>query len=142
MNLDEIQALWDEDSKLDQDELHVESTKIPSLHAKYYKIYNNLTLLKKVEEIKLKQAKKEKWLYYKGKAPATIYKDMPFDLKLTTKEEINMFIEADEDIRKIKYKIDYLDQVIFFLESVIKQISVRNFQIKNAIDWTKWKEGS
>ena len=60
MNLDEIQALWDEDSKLDQDELHVESTKIPSLHAKYYKIYNNLTLLKKVEEIKMKQAKKEK----------------------------------------------------------------------------------
>ena len=57
MNLDEIQALWDEDSKIDQDELHVESTKIPSLHAKYYKIYNNLTLLKKVEEIKLKQAK-------------------------------------------------------------------------------------
>ena len=50
MNLDEIQALWDEDSKIDQDELHVESTKIPSLHAKYYKIYNNLTLLKKVEE--------------------------------------------------------------------------------------------
>ena len=41
MNLDEIQALWDEDSKLDQDELHVESTKIPSLHAKYYQIYNN-----------------------------------------------------------------------------------------------------
>ena len=27
MNLDEIQALWDEDSKIDQDELHVESTK-------------------------------------------------------------------------------------------------------------------
>ena len=45
--------------KNDQDELHVESTKIPSLHAKYYKIYNNLTLLKKVEEIKLKQAKKK-----------------------------------------------------------------------------------
>ena len=32
MNLDEIQALWDEDSKLDQDELHVESTKILILH--------------------------------------------------------------------------------------------------------------
>ena len=69
MNLDEIQALWDEDSKLDQDELHVESTKIPSLHAKYYKIYNNLILLKKVEEIKLKQAKKRKMviLYWKSR---------------------------------------------------------------------------
>ena len=98
--------------------------------------------MKKEKEGEYKRIVKEKWLYYKGKAPATVYKDMPFDLKLTTKEEINMFIEADEDIRRIKYKIDYLDQVIFFLESVIKQISVRNFQIKNAIDWTKWKEGS
>ena len=98
--------------------------------------------MKKEKELDMKRLIKEKWLYYKGKAPATVYKDMPFDLKLTTKEEINMFIEADEDIRRIKYKIDYLDQVIFFLESVIKQISVRNFQIKNAIDWTKWKEGS
>ena len=47
MNLDEIQALWDEDSKIDQDELHVESTKIPSLHAKYYKIYNKFNYSQK-----------------------------------------------------------------------------------------------
>ena len=36
---------------------------------------------------------KEKWLYYKGKAPS-VYKEMPFDFKLTTKEEVNMFIEV------------------------------------------------
>ena len=29
---------------------------------------------------------------------------MPFDLKLTTKEEINMFIESDDDICKLQYK--------------------------------------
>ena len=36
MNLDEIQSLWSEDSKLDPDNLHTESTNIPALHAKYY----------------------------------------------------------------------------------------------------------
>ena len=141
MNLDEIQALWDEDSKLDQDELHIESTKIPSLHAKYYKIYNNLTLLKKVEEIKLKQTKKEKWLYYKGKAPSSVYKEMPFDFKLTTKEEINMFIESDDDIMKLQYRIDYIEQTLLYLDSVLRMINNRNFQIKNAIDWEKFKNG-
>ena len=40
MNLDEIQTLWEEDSKIDEDNLHQESTKIPALHAKYYKILN------------------------------------------------------------------------------------------------------
>ena len=81
-------------------------------------------------------------MYYKGKAPSQIYKEMPFDLKLTTKEEINMFIDADEEIRKLRYKIDYMDQVLYFLENVLKQINTRNFQIKNAIEWTKWKGGS
>ena len=40
MNLDEIQSLWSEDSKLDPDNLHTESTNIPALHAKYYRILN------------------------------------------------------------------------------------------------------
>ena len=75
-------------------------------------------------------------MYYKGKAPSQIYKEMPFDLKLTTKEEIWMFIDADEEIRKLRYKIDYMDQVLYFLENVLKQINTRNFQIKNAIEWT------
>ena len=44
MNLDEIQSLWDEDSKLDADNLHTESTGIPALHAKYYRILNRILL--------------------------------------------------------------------------------------------------
>ena len=142
MNLETLQEMWKKDSVIDTDLYCEESTKIPQLHMRYMEFHNTFSLMKKERELEMRRLIREKWLYYKGKAPATVYKDMPFDLKLTTKEEINMFIEADEDIRKIKYKIDYLDQVIFFLESVIKQISVRNFQIKNAIDWTKWKEGS
>ena len=134
--------MWKTDSKLDDDLHDNDSLAIPQLHMKYMEFHNKYSLMKKERDIEMKRLIREKWLYYKGKAPSSVYKEMPFDLKLTTKEEINMFIEADEDIRKIKYKIDYLDQVIFFLESVIKQISVRNFQIKNAIDWTKWKEGS
>ena len=107
MNLDEIQALWDEDSKLDQDELHVESTKIPSLHAKYYKIYNNLILLKKVEEIKLKQTKKEKWLYYTGKADPEIYIDKPFDHKVI-RQDMDLYLGSDDDLIKIQSKMDLL----------------------------------
>ena len=56
-------------------------------------------------------------MYYKGKAPSSVYKEMPFDLKLTTKEEITMFIDADEDIKKLQYKIAYIEQTLAFLES-------------------------
>ena len=48
---------------------------------------------------------KDKWLYYKGKAPSSVYKEMPFDLKLTTKEEISMFIEADEEFKNYNTRL-------------------------------------
>ena len=54
MNLDAIQELWEEDSKIDADNLHAESIKIPSLHAKYHKIFNNILVLKKAQENKYK----------------------------------------------------------------------------------------
>jgi len=66
---------------------------------------------------------------------------MPFDLKLTTKEEISMFIDADDDIKKLQYKIAYIDQTLAFLESVLRQINNRTYQIKNAIEWEKFKSG-
>ena len=84
---------------------------------------------------------KEKWLYYKGKAPSSVYKEMPFDLKLTTKEEITMFIDADEDITKLQFKIDYIDQVLSFLDGVLRMINSRTYHIKNAIEWKKFQSG-
>ena len=68
MNLDEIQSSWAEDSKLDPDNLHNESIKIPSLHSKYYNIYNNIVLLKKMEENKYKILKKKKWHWVKDRS--------------------------------------------------------------------------
>ena len=39
-NLEKIQEMWEKDAVIDPDNLHTESLKIPSLHAKYYDIYN------------------------------------------------------------------------------------------------------
>ena len=108
---------------------------------KYMEFHNTFSLMKKEREIEMRRLIREKWLYYKGKAPSKVYKDLPFDLKLTTKEEINMFIESDDDICKLQYKIDYIEQLLSFLEGVLRQINNRNFQIKNAIEWEKFKNG-
>tara|TARA_R100000005_G_scaffold10887_1_gene4508 strand:- start:841 stop:1137 length:297 start_codon:yes stop_codon:yes gene_type:complete len=97
--------------------------------------------MKKEREIEMRRLIKEKWLYYKGKAPSSVYKEMPFDLKLTTKEEITMFIDADEDITKLQFKIDYIDQVLSFLDGVLRMINNRTYHIKNAIEWKKFQSG-
>ena len=141
MNLEQLQVRWTEDSKIDTDKYGEESIKIPQLHMRYMEFYNTFSLMKKDRESEMRTLVRDKWIFYKGKAPAKIYKDTPFDFKLTTKEEINMFIDADEDIRKLQYKIDYIEQIIFFLDGVLKQITSLNYQIKNAIEWERFQSG-
>ena len=133
--------MWKSDSKLDEDLHDNDSLAIPQLHMKYMEFHNQYSLMKKERDIEMKRLIKEKWLYYKGKAPSSVYKEMPFDLKLTTKEEISMFIEADDDIGRLKYKIEYIDQVIFFLDGVLRMINNRTYHIKNAIEWKKFQSG-
>jgi|TARA_B100001094_G_scaffold154516_1_gene149498 hypothetical protein len=141
MNLENLQDMWRSDSKLDEDQHDNDSLAIPQLHMKYMEFHNQYSLMKREREIEMKRLIKEKWLYYKGKAPSSIYKEIPFDLKLTTKEEISMFIEADEDIGKLKFKIEYIDQVLFFLDGVLRMINNRTYHIKNAIEWKKFQSG-
>ena len=140
MNLDEIQTLWDEDSKIDEDELHSESTKVPSLHAKYYRILNNILILKKVEENKFKQLRKEKWQYYTGKADPEVYIDKPFDHKVL-RQDVDKYMDADEDLIKVLNKIDYFQVMLSYLDSILKTINNRTYQIKNSIEWQQFIRG-
>lgn len=140
MNINEIENLWEEDSKLDPDNLHLESLKIPSLHSKYHKIYNNLILLKKMEDNKLSELSKEKWLYYSGKASVEVYKGNPFDHRVI-KQDLDKYLSSDLDLLKLKTKINYYNLMIEYLESIIKTIHNRTFVIKNAIDVMKFTAG-
>ena len=140
MNLDEIQLSWEEDSKIDEDNLHSESTKIPSLHAKYYRILNNILLMKKLEENKFKQLKKEKWQYYTGKADPEVYIEKPFDHKVL-RQDVDKYMDADEDLIKILSKMDYYQVMLNYLDSILKTINNRTYQIKNSIEWQQFIRG-
>lgn len=140
MNLEELQSLWKEDSKIDPDNLHIESLKIPSLHSKYYDIYNNILLLKKIEENKYKILKKDRWLYYSGKADPEVYKNDPFDHKVL-KPDIDKYMDADEQILKSVSKLEYYQSMLSFLDSILKTILNRTYQIKNAIEYMRFTAG-
>ena len=141
MNLEQLQTMWKEDSIIDPDKYGEESVRIPQLHMRYMEFFNTFSLMKKDRESEMRMMVRDKWVFYKGKAPASVYKEMPFDLKLTTNDEIKMFIAADDEVRKLQLKIDYIEQTIFFLDGVLRQINGRNSQIKNAIQWERFQSG-
>ena len=53
-----------------------------------------------------------------------------------------MYIESDEDIIRLTQKIEYLKTVLDTIDKILKMISNRGFQIKNAIDWRKFLDGA
>ena len=50
IDLDKLQEMWEKDAKIDMDNLHTESTNIPTLHAKYFELYNTIFLMRKKAE--------------------------------------------------------------------------------------------
>lgn len=140
MNINEIEEMWREDSQIDPDNLHLESIKIPNLHSKYYEIYNNISVLKKLEENKFLELQKNKWLYYSGKASPEVYKENPFDHRIL-KSDLDRFLSSDSEIIKSKTKIDYYQLMLKFLESILKNIENRNFTIRNSIEFMKFISG-
>ena len=141
MNLEQIQEMWEKDSKIDPDNLHDESLKIPQLHSKYYTLYNTITLLREKARDSYAKVKLERYNYYTGKATAEVYAEGPFPYKVREKDAIQRHLEADDKMNKIDMKIKYYDVMLKFLEEIIRNISGRTYQIKNAIEWNKFQAG-
>ena len=141
MDLEKIQEMWQKDSVIDPDNLHDESLKIPQLHSKYYTVYNTITLLRERAREQYNKVKLERFNYYTGKAPAEVYAEEPFPYKVREKDALQRHLDADEKMNKIDMKIRYYDTELKFLEEVIRTISNRTYQIKNAIEWQKFQAG-
>ena len=141
MDLEKIQAMGEKDSHIDPDNLHDESLKIPQLHSKYYTLYNTITLLREKAREQYSKVRLERYNYYTGKATAEVYAEEPFPYKVREKDAIQRHLDADDKMNKIDMKIKYYDVMLKFLEEIIRAVSNRTYQIKNAIEWNKFQAG-
>ncbi len=141
IDLTGIQEMWEKDSKIDIDNLHTESINIPVLHAKYYDIYNNLMLLRKKAEQQKKNIRHERYEFYSGKADPDVYVETPFPKKIRDKDTMSKYLDADEKLSGVSLKIEYYDTMLVYIESILKQITNRTYQIKNAIEFMRFNSG-
>lgn len=141
IDLETIQNMWEKDSKIDPDNLHTESLNIPSLHAKYFNLYNTIILLKKKAEQQRKNIRHERYEYYSGKADADVYIENPFPKKIRDKDTMQKYLDADDKLMNINLKIDYYETLINYIESILKQVFNRTYQIKNAVEFIKFQAG-
>ena len=141
MTLEELQQEARTDLAIvDQERLDQESYKNQNIKPKWLEYrtrYDQLLIMRKSDHQRLWR---EKWEYYGGKADAKIYETKPFDLKVL-KSDLSVYIESDEDIIKMENKIVYLETVVKYVDGVLKSISERGWDIKNAIQWKNFEAG-
>tara|TARA_E500000331_G_scaffold252752_1_gene243099 strand:+ start:618 stop:1061 length:444 start_codon:yes stop_codon:yes gene_type:complete len=143
MNLEKIEELWAKDAEKFFDHrdlpelLANDSMETPKLHAKYLQLHNEFKLMLSDAQTKYNKLYKDKWLYYNGKAPSSVYAEKPFDLKVL-KGDIDMFIDSDDEVCRVKQKIDYLETCINSIDRILKEIHNRGFAIKNTIEIVKY----
>jgi|TARA_Y100000004_G_scaffold181038_1_gene226296 hypothetical protein len=147
---EKIRAEWAEDSQVDFEfknkqytaDLGKISMEIPFQHNKYLNHYTDLSQIKTSLEFEVRKLVREKREYYSGEAEAKVYAEKPFGSSIKTADKMKVYLESDDDIINTEAKIKYIDQMLYFLDHVLKMVSQRNFHVKNAIEWEKFINGN
>ena len=142
MKLEDIYREWDKDCVMDRTALDHEAINIPKLHNKYYKLYTAERLLLKRLNAEMKQLTLAKHEFYTQGPTSEQAKEWELPAKgLILKNEVPMYMEADKELIAMSLKIGHQEEKIDLLESIIKNINNRQWQIGRAIDFIRWTSG-
>lgn len=135
--------MWDADARVVPDLLHQQAADVAFLHNKYYKVYLDERAKIRTLNQQYKQLYKLKFEYYTGILDQETLQEKqwkPFSLRVL-KTEVPMYLDSDSEMNDLKARIDLQQDKIEYLESIIKLINNRNFQIKNVIDYLRFTNG-
>lgn len=140
MKIEEYIDDWQQDSKIDNTELGIESLKIPELHSKWLRALTRERQKLKSLLIKKQQLNKTLHEYFSGDLnnPEDLerIKREPF-LKKVLKTDLPSYIDTDSDMIELNLRIVYQQELVDVLDEIIKSINSRNWVIRNAVEWYK-----
>lgn len=143
MNFDKIKEMAEKDLAIDDTELGNESTRIPQLHNKYLVIFHDERLVLRKAQADYRTLRKDKWEYYTGKMSQERLTELgwqPFQSKIL-RNDLDVYMDSDKDLSSLQVKIEYQQEKVDYLESVLKGISQRHWVIRNSIEWRKFTNG-
>ena len=144
MNIEQLQEHWDKDCQIDDNYLGENSTATPKLHAKYLKMLVTVKLKHSKYQSDYNLLRKNKFRYYRGELSRDELNNLQWQQwqgVKPLKNEMDEFLTGDEELNAMRTRIDYLETMIYFLESVLGQIKARDWQIKSGIEWKKFLAG-
>lgn len=141
--LETIIEQWEKDSDVDSTEPGKEIIRIPLLHNKYNKFLSLHNLSAKKAAIEYDRMKKLKWMYFTGKLDQEELDKLGWEpFRFTLKSDINVYLDGDDDLNKLKRKKSYHEESAKFCENVMKELNSRTYQLKAYMDWERFIQGA
>lgn len=141
--LEEILAEWKKDAEIDLIDLGSEIQRVPRLHAKYLDILSFYRLKAKETEAKYAKLYLLKFEHQQGHLDFSELKSLGWEpiLHSRIKTDVPRYLEADDDLIKLKSQIAFYNEIVNACESIMKELNARNYSLKALIDWTKFTNG-
>jgi len=148
MTLDQVLAMWAEDSVIDENNLDLTTIKLATLHSKYLELLSvsKLTLRRRVTE--LAELKKTKWLYFEGRMSKEEMDEKGWDYDpfngstKPLKGNMELYYKADPDLVAMESRLEYQEAITNALIDIMEAIKWRHQSIRNIIDWKKFTSGA
>jgi hypothetical protein len=143
MTLEEIFDTWMGDSKINPTELGDAALDIPKLHHKYFRMMSGERMVLRKLEADFNTLMYNKRQWANGDLTREELQALNWTpiLKRMMKSEQEDFLRVDPDVVKATNRIALQKEKLEALDSIIKMINNRSFQISNAINWAKFKVG-
>jgi hypothetical protein len=142
MNINDIKLMMLKDSHFLKDEVNIDtaSLSVPELSGKYHQLISEETMSLRILKKEYDVLYRDRWIFYSGKADPEEYDKEEFNLKIL-KQDIDKFLNADEQLNTQKDKVTLQEVKINLLTEFTKSIMSLSFNIGNAIKWKKFLSG-
>jgi hypothetical protein len=141
MKIEEIEEAWKVDAVIPLD-LEEASRSISTLHAKYWKIMMAESAVAIIKEGELKKLKVKYLDFLRN--PTKEGRELGFtvrDTRIIPKSDFEALMEGEPKIVELEGNLKYQREKIKMLESIIRELHSRRFDIKNSIDFMKFQAG-
>lgn len=142
-NIQQIIESWKQDTKIDDLNLDLENTKIPSLHSKYIGMLSEERMSLRAYKTKLKTLAVKLRDYFSGAMSEDDLKAFgreQFRLKIM-RSDLDERIKSDDEYLRLEARISMQEEKVDVLLEIMKSINFRNMTLRNAIEYRKMMLG-
>lgn len=132
LSLGQIREMAEKEVRIDESNIDKTAMRIPQMHLKYLKMMQNAQMTCVALKQRLDTEYSKKYMYYRN----------DYTVIMKNKAEIDVMIDGDEDIQKLRAKLELEKAKADYLEAVIKQIGGFSFLIRDIIEWKKFQAGA